>query len=323
MQNIDLPASVVIPGDPAALRAAAQGVRTVADTTGQEASRQALASREASAGGWSGSAGDAFRAAATDGRARIDQVVGVLPDLGAPLLTYADTLERLQREYEEVRATAQGLAGRIRTTPREAPESAGLGDAYLAVDGRLAAIVAEVAAADWTAAAAVTAAGSRLVNAETASRQRALLAASSAVSYPLAAQTARIAAELGEDSTAAKAGKVAGRVLGPVGSGLGQAIQDAENPNYSTVERIGRATTRALVVGVPATTAGAAIGIPAGLAAGAVTGPVGAFVGGAAAWYGASTLATSGLDELPITDDVVDTGGEIFDWFGEQLRPRS
>lgn len=106
-----------------------------------------------------------------------------------------------------------------------------------------------------------------------------------------------------------KAGKNVGRANALTGFGFAaasQVLKDAQG-DYTTAQRVGRAATRATIVGV-SSWAGAGIGGALGGSLGAVFGPAGVVVGGALGAYIGGAIG-GGIGDY-LADKAVDFGGD-------------
>ncbi|GAA4772999.1 hypothetical protein GCM10023200_01740 [Actinomycetospora chlora] len=317
-----------IPGDPGAIRAGADRLR-IAGEDAADAARQVDAVAQATRSGWTGAAHDAFAGAAARTGARVGSMAR-LADAAAPLLAYADELEGLQRAVAEASAQFDAAWAAV-TGPGAGLPSAQLDAARSGLEApaeviddlrrraraaneRAAAAVADVArvATDEFENAQQTLADGAIprsvaINGADGIGRLLTTAPAGVVGYDLVSDTMRRGAGLGADTINGARG--AGSVAAPVLTGLGQGLEDASNPYYSTGERAGRITAQATTVGGAALAGGAlgaAVGsvVPGvGTVAGAVLGAAGAtIVGYATAEY---------VDER--NDRLVDAGGDLGD----------
>lgn len=324
MTDFDQPVGEVIPGDPRVLRDAAATARRIADTTGEEASSQVQAGRQVADGGWDGPAATAFDNAAHGARGRVDELVATAPRVAPPLLTYADALERLQAAFVQVQAEWRNLAGAIRVAPQDAPETPGLHDAHSDAEARMARIVAAAAQANAEASDELEAVKDALSARDRAAEKHALTAASAGLGQKFAVGEKFLEKTFGEGATSTTTFKWAGRVLTPITTTLSQLVEDTTNPNYSVAERIGRGVGKGIFNGFPsalASVAGGHLGLRFGGAVGGPAAPLTAVAGAVAGGTAAAIYTDHLMSEIPFQDDVIDASGEIFDWFGEQVRP--
>lgn len=322
--NFDLPVRATLPGDPEALRSAAAATRRIAETTGEDASRQVGAARRSADAGWHGPAATAFGNAVDEARGRVDELVAAAHRIAPPLLAYADTLERLQAEFVRVQAEWRALNGAMLRVLGGEPETPGLQAAFDAAEAGLTRILAEAAQANAAASDQLTA----VIDALTARERGAEKTALSIVSAGLGEKFTFLERffedpHVGQQAAATGA-RIAGRALTPVTSFFSQVIDDTTNPNYSVAERVGRGFGKAVFNGVPALFAGIGGGLLGGGIGAAVGGPAAPLTGGAGAVVGgaaAAWIVDRTMSEIPIQDDVIDASGEVFDSFGEQFRP--
>lgn len=294
-----------LPGEPAGLRAAAGRLREAARTA-HDAASQVVASGAAAEGRWRGQAAAAFASAAEATRVRIEALAR-LTDAAAVLETYAGELEAAQKAY------AAGF--------RAWSESRYPAPSYQQATLDMTAAQRAALAANARAAAEIERLGSSAADAF-AVEQALRWGASATVGNGLIAlgankeMIADLARSRFEPGTAAAAsgasstlGKI-GNALAPAGSATGQALRDADNPYYSTAERIGRAGAAGATVGggaIAGAMAGAAAGTLVLPGPGSVVGAVGGFVLAAAGGWAGSEVADS------VDDDIVDGTGEVAD----------
>jgi uncharacterized protein YukE len=325
----------VIPGDPGQIRAGAQRLRAAGEDAA-DAARTVAGAQQAAAGGWTGAAHDAFNGAVARTGARVGSLAR-LADAAQPLLTYADELERLQRAYAEVSvqfdaawATVSGQAagppsaGLDRARSHLEAHSAAMDDLLhqaRAANERAAAAVAEVAraatdeleGAQQELADGALTRGAALNGSDAVGRMLATAPAGVA-GYELVSENMRRGARLGSD--AIWGAKWAGTVAAPALSGLGQAVEDASNPYYSTGERVGRVLGQGVSVGGAALAGGVA-----GAAVGSIVPGPGTAVGAVVGAAGATVMAYFGSDWMDEHNDaIVDLAGEAGDGLGDGVQ---
>lgn len=302
-----------IPGDPAALRAGAAQLRRSAETA-RGAAHQVQASRDTAAGGWKGEAAGAFDRSAAGAQERI-RILERLGEAAAPLETYAAELEAAQQVWDANLYNAVHAYGTSDYEPAVQALSAAQNSAR-AANERCAAEIDRIAGLVRDGYAA-----------EQEARTRASLAIGNAVSA--AGKNAEMAGKFAEEhfDPAAKAAADAekarwsrlGNGLSVVGPAVGQVLSDADNPQYSTAERAGRAAAQGATVGGASILGGAAASAAAGAALGSVVPGAGTVVGGVvglAAGAIGGYFAAGAMDS--VNDDIVDWAGDatdaLFSW---------
>lgn len=305
--DYDAPVTENLPGSPDALREAARRLRAASATAGEEAVRQVRSAHDTASAGWHGPAGSAFGNACRHAGARVDGMVEKPPRAAPALLGYADTLQRLQAEYRRVQQEWVQAVRAVAPMLPDDPELPMFEAQRLAAQAELDRIVAEALRANTAAADTVRAVQAEVDVPKTVA-QRLLTGATYTVALRFAGD--EVQADKIGDVAGGTVARWAGRALAPVGSGIGQALEDTANPDYSVAERIGRAVTMGVVNGVPTAVAGSAAGFAA-----AETGPLGSFAAAAAA----GAIVSAGIHAIPLEDDAVDLGGEVFDRAWDQL----
>lgn len=289
-----------IQGDPTALRAGADRIRQSqrAIDTGV---RDVQDSQRIAASGWLGQAASAFQNAAASTSGRV-AALARLTGAAAILDTYADTLERCQREWNDAYAIYEPLGIDLSAPHPDLPAAQ---QAFL-----------RMTQAQDTALRA---------NEGAANVINQLMAG---VDDGAADEQARVKAN---DVGLAGIANFGERITGPWSPGLhlagvlggpfaaisSQSLKDSDNPNYSVGERVGRSIgaglsqgLSGLIGGIGGAAAGGAIGSALAPGPGTI---VGAAAGAWGAGYGAGEIADA------LDDEAVDIVGDLGDGIGDGI----
>lgn len=307
----------------------------------QAGPRGMFEARAVARGGWNGDAAAAFQTLAGDVSTLLDGLVHVSGAAGAPLRIYADALEAAQRKAAEAfgvwqqgrdaaldpdlslesRSAAAQAGNAARADMAAAREEARLANeraaqAIQALDGMM---KDGLEGAQDASKAADIASGLAFGSSESINKYRSknwmktihtrpLPGGSEVMEGPRVVPDEAKRAEFGKNASRFKVGGIgAAGVLG----GVEQWQKDADNPTYSSGERVGRAAGAGMSLGAPAA-AGAAIGsiVPGG---GTVVGALAGLAVGAVAGYYAGELADD------VNDPLVDQMGDAGDWVGDNV----
>lgn len=340
--------STVVGGDPAACRAAAAHLRDIADRSRDAASR--VRDADPSAGGiWAGRARQAFEVQRRSSVAALEELASRTRTLAVAIRDFADELEALSAQVEQARSEA--VAAGVPATPTAIEVSYLPFDITDATSRACTAVDAarqREAAAHATLRAAVDASrGECLVenvlervgfmvadNPDTADRLKHVYRLTSAAAdFAATAKLARL--EL-LDPAAAEASRwrLVGRVTGPAGRALAVGFSakhqwqaDADDPNLSTPDRVGRTAVRAGLEGGSAIVggmAGTAMGVSIGtMICPGVGSAVGGLVGGAAGAFATTkagqSTADAAVEAVDVGDAIGDAAGAVADAGGTAL----
>jgi uncharacterized protein YukE len=335
--------STVVGGDPAGCRAAADFLCLIADQARDAADR--VRSADPSPGGsWAGRARQAFEAQRARTISELEDLSVRTRALAASLRRFADTVESVSAQVERARAEAVAAGVRVTATAIEVSHlplavtdaasraCATVGAARQREHGAHAGLQADVDASRGECLLEnVLEKTGFLVrdNPDTADRSKHVYRVTSAAA-DFAATTKLARLEL-LDPLAADASRwrLAGRVTGPAGRALAvgysaelQWQADADDPNLSTADRVGRTAVRGALEGGSAVVGGIT-GSQIGMSIGTMICPgvgtaVGGLVGGAAGAFATTRAGRSTADAaVEAVDDVIDVAADLGDAIGD------
>jgi gas vesicle protein len=335
--------STVVAGDPAECRAAAALLRRTAGDACEAADR-ARSADPSSGGSWVGPARQAFEVQRTRSVTALEDLASRARRLARSIYDFADALESVSALMEQARSEA--VAAGAPVTP-SAIEVTFLPLAMTDATSRACAAVDAARQREGAAHAALRAAldasrGESLLenflektgfmapdNPDTADRLKQVYRLTSAgADFVATSKLARLEL-LSPAAAQASRWRHVGAVTGPAGRALAVGFSakhqwraDADDPNLSTADRVGRTAVRGVVEGGTAI-AGGITGGQIGGSIGTMICPgigtaVGGVVGGVAGAFATTKLGKSTADAaVEAVDDVIDVAEDVGEAIGE------